>query len=198
MKKYYALFFSLILVAHLEGGESVKYRYGNEMFSSAEQALAKQRADNERVLEAIQPTSTPIHGRALVALPSKEELRKHYNHTRGGMGWGGMVLPTQEQLDYPCAILEGDHDALCKAVQKRGVFDEVTTVQVNDPAAASIGESDFLIYRDVDGWFVKNRRSAPQKIVIDASGLPSVPRTISFLDSLEERARTLMKSKDGL
>jgi hypothetical protein len=193
MKKYYALFFGLILVAHLAGCESVQYRYGNETFSSSEQALAKQKVDNDKVLETIQPTSTPVHGRALIALPSKEELHKHYIHTTGGM-----VVPSKEQWDYPCSILEGDHDALCKAVQKRGVFDEVTIVQVNDPAAASIGENDFLIYRDVDGWFIKGRKSAPAKIVMDVDSLPSVLRTKSFLDSLKERAQALMKSKDGL
>lgn len=193
MKTYSVLLFGLILVMHLAGCESVKYRYGNETFSSPEQALAKQKADNERILEGIQTTSTPVHGRALIALPSKEELHKHYIHTTGGM-----VVPSKEQWDYPCSILEGDHDALCKAVQRRGVFDEVTTVQVNDPAAAPLGESDFLIYRDVDGWFIKGRKSAPTKIVMDASNLPSVPRTRGFLDSIEERSRALMNSKDGL
>ena len=193
MKKYYALFFGLILVAHLEGCESVKYRYGNEMFSPAEEALAKQKADNESVLEAIQPTSMPVHGRALVALPSKEELRKHYIHTIGGMG-----VPSKEQLDYPCASLEAEYDALIKAAIKRGVFDEVTTVQVDDPAGTSVGDNTFLVYPDVDGWFIKGRKSAPTKIVMDASSLPSIPRTKSFLDSLEEKARAVMKSKDGL
>ncbi len=193
MKKYSALFFGLILMAHLAGCDTVKYKYGNETFSSPEQAFAKQKADNERILEAIQPTSTPVHGRVLIALPSKEELRKHYIHTIGGI-----VLPSKEQLDYPCASLETDHDLVARAVQKRGVFDEVTTVQANDPAATSVGDNDFLVYRDVDGWFIKGRKSAPTKIVMDAGSTPGIPRIRSFLDSIEERARALIKSKDGL
>ena len=187
-KKWLCLLAVLLSAALLAGCASVKYTYGTQTFSTSGEALAAQRANLDGILAAIQPTSTPVHGKALVALPSRTEVRKHYVHITGNASLLG-----QEQLDYVCATLEADHEMLANAMQKRGVFDQLTTTQAEDPAAVSIGGNEFLIYCDIDGWFIKTPKSSPYKVVMDASAAPGLPRTRAFLDTLEQTARGLAK-----
>jgi hypothetical protein len=186
-KKYLALFSAVFLAVVFAGcGDTVKYKYGNETFSSADKALTKQTAQISEIIDAINPTTTPVHGKVLVAIPSMEELRKHYIRTTGDLS-----LIRKEQYDYTCATMENEQDMLTKVIQKKGLFDQVTTTRVTDPAATAIGDNDFLIYRDIDGWFIKNSKSAPKKIVTDTNRALGLPRTQSFLESVEEKARSL-------
>ncbi len=170
----------------LAGCASVKYTYGNQTFSSADEALAQQKADLAGILDAVAPVTSPVHGKALVALPSREELRRHYIRTSGNVG---QLRP--EQLDYVCSILDNDQEMLSHALEKTRLFDQVTVTRVGDPAVAAIEGNDYLIYRDIDGWFIQNPKTAPKKVVIDADAGSGLPRTRSFLSSLEERARSL-------
>ncbi len=179
---------NLALIAFAAGCASTKYHYNNQKFSSADQALAKQKSDIDAILAAVQPTTTPVHGKALVALPSRDEIRKHHIRLSGNLS-----ALRSDALDYVCVATEAEQEMLCTAIQKRAVFDQVTVVRVNEPVAAAIGENDYLLCRDIDGWFLKGRESAPEKVPMAASVSPGLPWTRAFLDSVERCARGLTK-----
>ena len=185
-KKHLTLFSAVLLGIFLAGcGTSKYYHYGNESFSSADEALAKQTAEISGIIDAINPTTTPVHGKVLVAIPSRAELRKHF---------GDPNAVKREYLDYACALYENAYDMLIKAIQKKGLFDQVTTTRVTNPAATAIGENEFLIYLDdIDGWFIKGPKSAPREIVADVYRVLRLPRTQPFLESVEQNARSLSK-----
>ncbi len=184
--KTYHLFFTLVVALLLVGCASAKYSYGNQTFHSPDAALAKQAADLSAILQGVNPTTAPVHGKALVVLPSRDELRKRYIRSSGYA-----VGLRKEHFDYFCALLDNDQEMLTNAIRKRRLFDELTETHAADPAAAGIAENDFLIYRDVDGWFVKNQKSAQKNIEMNAQTASGLPRTLSFLESLEQAARSL-------
>jgi hypothetical protein len=186
--RYATLLFGALLVLYILGCATIKYSSGGEIFSSSDEALAKQLSDLAKVLEAIKPTTTPVHGKTLIVIPTREELCQHYVVIRGSTA---NVKP--EQINYMCSYLENDQNMLAKAIQKKELFDQVTIMNMSDPANAPIGKNDFLIYRDIDGWFIKSQESSTKRIVMDANSPPGISRTNSFLDSLEERAHSMTK-----
>ena len=187
MKPFHT-FLSLIVAVLLSGCASDKYTYGKQTFHSADKALARQAADCSAILEAIQPAGAPVHGKVLVSLPSREELRRHYVRTSGYVT--GL---RKEHFDYLCAVMDNDQEMLAKAIQRKQLFDELTVTRANDPAAAPIAQNDFLIYRDIDGWFIRSQNSAGKKIEMGAESDSSLLRTQSFVRSVEERARSLAR-----
>jgi hypothetical protein len=62
-----------------------------------------------------------------------------------------------------------------------------------NPANFSIGNNDFLIYADIDGWFIKGKnKSSSLPILLDKDKkLTGVQRTEIFLDDLYKQAHTL-------
>jgi hypothetical protein len=185
---YGTLLFSTLLILHLSGCATIKYNYGGKTFPSSDEALVKQRADLSKILEAIKPTTAPVHGKAIIITPTREELRQHYIRITGNP-----AHLEQEQIEYICSLLENDQNMLAKAIQKKELFDQVTMINLPDPAAASIGGNDFLIYRDIDSWFIKGQKTSPKKILMDASSASGLSRTNSFLEFLEERAHNMVK-----
>jgi hypothetical protein len=184
------------------------YPYGNQMFPSPDKALAKQAAENSGVLAAITPTSNAVHGTALVVLPSREGLRKHFVriwlHVRVPQAedfeHDTLVMATVDlhnqdilhaDLEYATALLENDQDMLVAAIRKRQLFDQLTVTHADDPIAVATSDNNFLIFLDVDGWFIKTRKSAPRSLATDGSSAPSLARTQSFLASIEEWSHTL-------
>jgi hypothetical protein len=161
------------------------YRYGGEKFSTAEAALAKQSEHLAKIISDVEPTSSPVHGKALVALPDKVELRRHYVRATKEAG--------QPQIDYILAAVEADHDMMVKVIEKRALFDQVTLVRDDDPPNTTIGDNDFLIFRDIDGWFFKSKRTAPKRIPFDAGVAAGRARMHAFLDTLGDYARETKK-----
>ena len=126
MKKYFALFFGLVVIALLAGCAGVTtYTVNDQTFYSPEQALAADAEINEGYLKAIQPTPTPVHGKALVAIPSVQEIRRHYFRVSG---------ITREVRDYNCTFLDRGHEYFAEDIRKRGIFDQLTITRADRPS----------------------------------------------------------------
>ncbi len=201
-----ALLAPLFLVAC--AAPRITYPYGNQTFPSPDKALAKQAAENSEVLAAITPASDPVRGKALVVLPSREDLRKHYvriwlhvrvpqaedfEHDTVGSAYSDLRTDgvLHDDFEYASALLENDQEMLVAALRKRQLFDQLTVTHANDPIAVAMTDNNFLIFLDVDGWFIRTQRSAPRRITTDGGSAPSLSRTQSFLASVEEWAHTL-------
>ncbi len=204
----FALFATLFLGACAT--PKFTYPYGNQIFASPDKALAKQAAENSGILAAIAPTSNAVHGTALVVVPSREGVRKHYvriwlnvrvpqaeDFERDTVAMAMVDIRCQdilhEDLEYATALLENDQDMLVAAIQRRQLFDQLTVTHADDPIAVATTDTNFLIFLDVDGWFIKTRKSAPRRIATDGGSAPSLARTQSFLASIEEWSHTLPK-----
>lgn len=164
------------------------YKYGDQSYYSSAQALAQQRAVLEQSLEAIGRTERPVQGSALVALPSPEEIRRHYVRTTGNTG-----AIKKEHIEYLCATVENEQDMLAKGIEKMHLFDQVEVVHSENPAATPIAGHDYLIIRDIDGWFINSQKASPRKITPVASAASASARAKSFFEVLEATAHSLVK-----
>ncbi len=166
--------FGVMCVGFLAGGcAGPSYTIGKEKFSSAEQALQRQSEILAAALDKVTAATQPVHGRALVLLPSDAEIRRHYIRTTGNA-----ALLKADQLDYVGTYVRNDNQCVADAIKKRAIFDSVTIQQHDgNPGMSAFGDSDYLVYRDVDGWFFKGKN--------DRKAFPIQGDVNHILDSIE-------------
>ena len=161
-----------------------RYIVGNETFSSSSEALQKMEAINASILKDITTTNNPLHGTVLVVVPSDIEIQKNYIRYRGNpskidkTGW-----------DFAITAVKKNFQVDIDAIKKRGIFSSVSVANHNgNPASFSIGEHDFIVFFDVDGWFIRGTNK-PRPLPIDfPSKLSGSARIIAFLESLSQQA----------
>lgn len=148
----------LVLAYPLTGCES--YWMAGVMVFSRTTALDRQAARHADLLAPLQPVLTPIGGSALVLLPSDLEVRRNY------ITYGPGGLPSDKGLTFLTTATRRSFQFMADAIQDGHLFDS-TTVAFHDgnPATYPIGKHDFLVFRDVDGWFIKGKGGAPPRVV---------------------------------
>lgn len=174
-----------MLVLNLTGC-APSYKIGGESFGSSSEALQKLTEINTGMLAQITESKNPIGGSALVAIPSDNEIRKNY--------MTATPRTSQEGVDYIIAAVRSNAHFIADAIIKRHLFNSVTIARHNgNPANFPIGNNDFLVYSDIDGWFIKgNNKSTSLPILLDKNKkLTGVQRTEAFLDDLYKQAKTL-------
>lgn len=183
------VFFLLFLV--LLAGCGAHYTYGGVSFSSSSEALTRQNEIHSNALNKITPTNNPVHGTALILLPSDVEIHKNYI-TVSGDGYNWSILG-KEQIDYVITSTNNYFQYMADAIKKRGLFDSVSIERHNgNPASHPVGNYDYLVFIDVDGWFVRDRNNPRSLLVlVDKSISDDTSRTLSFLDSLYQQAISL-------
>lgn len=177
-----------VIVAISLLGCSARYKMGDETFGSSSEALQKQNEILSHSLDEIEPTDKPVHGTALVLIPSDAEIQKNY------INFGNMAYRmNEEQLDWLIKSATNNFQFTPNAIRKRGIFDSVSVERHNgNPAAHPIGDYDFVVFVDVDGWAIRgNATPRPLPIAIDKSKAVGRAQTLTFLDTLSEQARAL-------
>lgn len=162
------------------------YTIGNEEFRSASEALQRQKDLFSNVIKEIKPTQKPVGGTALIAIPSDAEIQNNYI-IHG-------IKSRQEQIDFVIAASGNNSLFIANAIAKRRIFDSVSVVKHNgNPASYPIGNSDFIIFNDVDGWFIKGK-SKPLIIplIFEKNRPGGVQRTETFLNELNQQAQNLL------
>ena len=188
-------------------GGCAPYRIGPEKFSSSTAALERQAEIDADLLSHIRPLSSPVGGSVSILVPSERELQRNYIQLRendltdrsnswsvslAGASWleGGVPAAVKFAL-----ATSGKHFQLvADAIQRRHLFESVSIAfHDGNPGTYSIGEHDFLVFADVDGWFVRGKETPhaqPRSITQDAE-----PRTSSaistLLDALEREIDAL-------
>ena len=184
MKKLHFLCVALSIILLGCGG---RYKIGGETFSSGSEALQKQTEILAHALAGITTTDNPVHGTVLFIFPSDVEIQKNYIR---------FVNPSrtqQEPIDFLITSSKTNFQFMADAIRKRGIFDSVSVERHNgNPASFPIGDYDYMVFIDVDGWFIRgknNPRGLP--ITLDTSKPFGAPRTLSFLDSLSQQAKAI-------
>jgi len=172
-------------------GQKVKsvfksYTIGNEEFRSASEALQRQTNLFSNIIKDIKPNQNPVGGTALIAIPSDVEIKNSY------INYG--INTPQKHIDFAIAASGNNSLFIADAIAKRHIFDSVSVVKHNgNPTSYPMGNSDFMIFNDVDGWFIKGK-SKPLIIplMFDKNKPGGVQRTEAFLDELSKQAQNLL------
>jgi len=184
------------------------------------QAATEQRLDQfvqsilpvkHRVMRILR-TTNPVGGRALFVIPTLEHIEQHAIRLVGNIKFRRNVIERFKQLEM------NEREAMFAALQRRQIFDNVTLVHNNNPESTPISDYDFLIYLDnpspgsID-WYIKTKgepfgvmtigdgvctplgykRTSYGRTIIETylgSVQSDTPQMVSWLDSIEELART--------
>jgi hypothetical protein len=151
------------------------------------EVLQKNTERYSNIIKEIKPNQNPVGGAALIIIQSDVEIQKNYIK----LGFGSRV--SQEQLDFFTAITRNNLQFTADAIAKRRIFDSVSVMRHSgNPASYPIGNNDFIIFSDVDGWFIKEKNKALiLSVTIDKNKPVGVPSTEAFLDELNQQAQNL-------
>jgi hypothetical protein len=187
MRILVSLVCSVLFIAILAG--CTRYTVHGETFGSSSEALQKQSEIHAHILNKITPTDKPVHGTALVLIPSDVEIHKNYIRS-------GSNPSIREQIDYLIMGSKNNFQCMADAIRKRGIFDSISVERHNgNPATFPLGDYDFMVIADVDGWSIKSK-AAPRPLPIaiykwDKSKSSGDAPILFFLDSLSQQATAL-------
>ena len=191
MKKYCVL---LIICSALATGCGMRYKVANETFSSSTKALRRQSEIYANALDTVTAVDAPIHGNVLVILPSPEEIRRSYL-----ILGGNARLLGETPFGFAIASYENENNLIPSALTRSKIFDSIAIERHNgNPASYPIGDNDYLIFRDVDGWFIRSK-SSPRALAIMPDQMPpsqvvgpKIPPFLkSFINSVIQQATAL-------
>jgi uncharacterized caspase-like protein len=165
------------------------YHVGQEKFTSRVKAEQEFDRHRKQTLVGILPITTPVRGRALVVIPSLEQIEQTITYT------GNRDLISKDIIDYIKQETMKNVELMFTSLEKRQIFDELTLEYSNIPQSASLGDHDFLIYLLTGPgsaqWYFKSRGdNKAQAVAMDMEKLVGAPGTTSWLDSIEELAKT--------
>lgn len=139
-------------------------------------------------LSKITPTDNHVGGTALLLIPSEVEIQNNY------LQHGNTARRlNKESIDYQINIISNTYLFTADVIRKREIFNSISVDRHNgDPASYSGGEYDFVVYVDVDGWYIKSKNNPRAlRVPFDNTKPEGTPRTVSFLDLLSQLAREL-------
>lgn len=185
----------LLCVVFWTGCSSVLYKFGDQYFKTPEEALQRQDQQLNDYLASIAPTKTPVHGTAIVAVPTLDQIKQKGVKTTGN--WASVSKKRAEDIiNYTATTSLKNYEFMGKAIERRQIFDKVTLVQQTTPEEMKADTCDFLIYfqltsPEVFQWYLKSKSLAePIPLLIDSGKPAGVSRTTAWLDNLERIARS--------
>jgi hypothetical protein len=148
--------------------------------------LQKQSENLSRALDGITPADDPVHGTALVLLPSDAEIQKnHLNYDEFGLRNFPRSGISDKMVKYMITMIKNRYQFTADAIRKRSIFDSVSVAYQNgNPASYPVGDNDYLVFVDIDGWFLR-ARNIPKALLISSD------KNKLSLDSLYEEAKAL-------
>lgn len=179
------------LVALLGGCLALRqYKVGEQTFASRAKAEQEHARQLNEVMMGVHPIDSPVSGSALMALPTLEHIEHHAIKFTGNKG-----AISRDQIEYVKRTTMNGREAMYTALQRRRIFDEVTLVHGNHPESTPLGKHGFLIYLynpspEAAQWYLKAPGGeSPSPVGIDMGKAIGLPRTMSWLDSIEALAK---------
>ncbi len=168
------------------------HEYSRELFLEAVRKWTTQE------VSTIQPTQTPVGGRALYVAPSREAIQNQEIRVHGGRSVATIaysVLVTPVAIDTLVTATEITFQAYLGALQRRQIFQNIAVVESKVPESVRMPEYEVSIYPLISGpnqlqWFLatsSDRR--PHPLYYDTSLPEGGPRLLSWLESIERLAR---------
>jgi hypothetical protein len=185
MKLHLCIF---IVIALFVSGCGPRYRIGGETFSSTSEALTKQQELMSLYLAEITPTDNHVGGTSLILIPSDVEIQNHYLR-HGNVAYG----PKKEDIDWLVTTTKNNYLFTADSIRKREIFDSIfVDLHNGNPSSYPGGEYDFVVYVDVDGWYIKSKNnSRALRVPFENIKLSGTPRHIAILDLFSQQAREL-------
>jgi hypothetical protein len=168
------------------------YRIWDETFSSRDAAVQRQMTVQSKVISEISPTDNPVHGNAILLYPSEDEIIKsHIKHEgmKHGISPSTIDYERNEGLLFLIQISLNNFEFAANAIRKRKIFDSISIEpHSGQPASYVTSYLDYIIFYDVDGWFIKGKNHPkPLPIIIDKN-VPLKSQIPIFLDRLSQNA----------
>ena len=136
----------------------------------------------------ITPVQNPIGGTALVLIPSDVEIQRNFIKYQGDPS-----KLSQEGSDFIISSVRNNCKFMADAIVKRHIFTSVSVVRHDgNPAQFPLGANDFLVFLDIDGWFIRGKAESKPLSVTPSGKMPTFP---IFLDALYQQAKYL-QAKD--
>jgi hypothetical protein len=198
LKTIISLVFPTLLLVVLLTSCTQRY-YADGVFGGPSvNALARQDEIYPDALDKIAPTNSPIHGSTLILLPSRDEIHKNYTYV-GEPYRGGPLYVGREKIDKVVALISNYLQYMADAIKKRKLFDSVHIELYNgNTVSYPVGNYDYLIFFDVDGWFIRDKNSpVPLPVPFMKTISVDTSLTISYLDSLSQQATSLLSRRPG-
>ena len=167
------------------------YTVGQQSFGSRAEAEQEHARQLNETMIGITPTDSHISSSAVVALPTLEHI-EHY----GIKFTGTKAALSRDQIEYIKQTTMNNLEAMYTALQRRRIFDEVTLVHNTRPESTPLGKNEFLVYLynpspESAQWYIKARGDeVGSPVIMDMGKSVGVPRTKSWLDSIEAFAKT--------
>jgi hypothetical protein len=168
------------------------YKLGDEKFYSGADAIQRQLTIQSMALSGINPTDDPIHGYALLIYPSDNEIiRNHikYSGMRSGISPSTIENEPKEGTNFLTTLSNNNFQFVINAIRKRNIFDTVMGEPHNGQPASYLNDNfDYIIFFDVDGWFIKGKKH-PMPLLIEIDRKVSLNSQMPvFLELLSEKA----------
>jgi hypothetical protein len=167
------------------------YRYRGETFNSSADALKRQAEIQSDALKQIKPVRDPIGGKAMIAIPSENEIRKRLSS-------GGRV--SEEVYSHIIMVLLSNYTFCADVIGKSQMFDSVAVSFHNgNPDSFATDKADYLVYADVDGWFIRRNKSSYLSPPITFKKYSNIKdpaqRMEAFVNELYEQALIIKNKK---
>lgn len=163
------------------------FKHGDETFSSGADALKWQAEKHNDILKQIKPVPETIPGKALIAIPSDTEIRKKFISTRHA---------SEEAYAYVTMASRNEFQFIADAIGKSQMYDAVSVTSHNGNInSIPTDKVDYLIYIDVDGWFIRGNKSSYLSPPITFKKHRDIKelskRVDAFLNDFHEQARII-------
>jgi hypothetical protein len=181
--KIITLFLGIVIALSLSGCNS--YRFNNQNYSNASDALAAHSKYLEETKQNISIRKATIPGKVMVITPTKETCEA-VGITRTG-------TPKKELTAYLGEFMESDYAYFSKFLSASRAFSNVESRIADYPikdAHALSGKYSAIIYLHIlspsqIGWYVlKSGSHQPIQINIDAKAAPGAPKIDSWIDNI--------------
>ena len=175
---------ALVVVA----GCGTQYKYGDNTYSSREEAVQAVRNDMSAQVAAVDPVSDGLGGSALAVVPTRDVLRAHGVSTAGP--------PDSDAVEYIVDVLEINFLSVVDSVKKGEVFDNVTLLRADDAEGALYDNYDYKLWLfspelGVWQWYLSKQGIEQREPVATDMGLERLDRLNSFNMDVVRAARSL-------
>lgn len=189
------------LIILLTNGCGPSYNFHGDWYSR-EPFLEAVRKQTVQDVSTIEPTQTPVGGRALYVTPSREliqnqEIRLQGSQIIAPIAYG--VPATPGVIDTLVTATEIAFQAYLGALQRRRIFNDIAVVESGVPESVRKPEYEVSIYPVIGGptqvrWFLTTSADRkPHPIYYDTSLPESGSRLLSWLESIERLARERLR-----
>ncbi len=167
-------------------GCSPKFIFGNQSYSTANEALAaaqSQARENIQIIGTqIEPLPNPIAKSAKIVFPNRRRLIDNFSKRNPG--------GNREVIGYNADLMELRSQQIVASIKHRNIFTEVSTIEVYDTTKENPGDADvmlgvYLSSNDHAVWVIQMKGENESRALGYDTSKKGIDQTKSFLQAIE-------------